>query len=122
MVQISNNFPIKYIIVIYPSEEGDLGSFTAHCLNMDIIADDDTVEGAVGLLLELIETNLDSAREHNANAFRDAPKEYWDKLALAQKLSPELNERIIRDANRRLGHEYPIDLERNVDLRQFQTA
>jgi hypothetical protein len=110
----------KFVIVIYPSEDKEGGRFTAHCLNMDVIADDNSIEGAVSDLLENIEATLDAAQKYNANPFKDAPKEYWKKLESAKKLPRELTERIIFSANRRLGHKPSnvIDVERNCDLRQ----
>ena len=115
-----NQFPI----VIYPSEDSDGGKFTAHCLSMDLVADDDCVEGAVSRLLHSIDDALAGAVKHNANVFREAPKEYWERLASAQPLPAELLERIIFDANKRLGSgsELLVDVEKQCDLRQLQTA
>lgn len=112
------NFPI----VIYPSEEDAGGRFTAHCLNMDLIAVDNCVEGAVSDLLETIEAALCAGHKYNAGPFRDAPKEYWDKLANAKPLPNELKERIIFNANKRTSHgqEKHIDVETQCDLRQLE--
>ncbi len=114
----------KFPIIIYPSEDGDGGRFTAHCLTMDVLADDDTIEGAVSQLLATIEAGLEAAQKHNANIFREAPEEYWDKLAKAQPLAAELRERIVFNANKQLtGKERPlVDIERQCDLRQLQLA
>lgn len=111
---------IKFQIVIYPSEDNDGGTFTAHCLNMDLVADDDTVEGSVSNLLETIEAALEAAEKHNANCIREAPDEYWEKLAKAQALPRELMERIIFNANKRLGHaKNLVDVEQQCDVRQL---
>ena len=110
----------KFPIIIYPSEDDEGGRFTAHCLSTDLIADDDTVEGAVGELLETLEAGLEAARKHNANIFREAPQKYWDMLANGQPLAAELKERIIFNANKRLGG--GIDVEKACDLRQLQPA
>ncbi len=114
------NFPI----VIYASEDEGGGRFTAHCLNMDVVALDDCVESAVSGVLETIEAALDAARKYNANPFRDAPKEYWDKLANAKPLPKELKERIIFNANKRAsrGAEKHINVETQCDLRQLEPA
>ncbi len=115
---------LKFPIIIYPSEDGEGGGFTAHCLSTDLLADDDTVEGAVDGLLETIEAGLEAAQKHNANIFREAPQKYWDMLAKALPLAPELMERIIFNANKRLaGNKRPlIDIEKTCDLRQLQPA
>lgn len=115
---------MKFPIVVYPSEDDDGGRFTAHCLNLDVIADDDTVEGAVGALLETIEATLLAAEKHGVFPFRDAPREYRDMLAKAKPLAQELRERIIRDANRRLGVDgpAPFDIRTQCDMRQLQAV
>jgi len=110
---------IQFPIVIYQSESDDCGAFTAHCLNMDLIADDDTVEGAVSLLPELIESSIESGAKHRANVFRDAPQKYWDILSRAKKLPNELMERIIFNANKRCTTGSRVNVETQCDLRQF---
>lgn len=114
----------QFPIIIYESTDDEGGRFTAHCLSTDLIADDDTVEGAVDTLLETIEAGLEAAQKHNANIFREAPQEYWDMLANAQPLARELIERIIFNASKRVaGREGPrIDVEKACDLRQLQPA
>jgi hypothetical protein len=115
--------PLHFPIVIYPSEDDQGGQYTAHCLNMDLIADNDTVEGAVSKLLETVEAALEAARKHNANPFRDAPREYWDKLAEAQPLPTELRERILSTSRKSgAGDAKIIDIETQCDLRQLQHA
>ena len=114
---------MKFPVVVYPSEESDVGAFTAHCLNMDLIADDNTVEGAVDKLLNTIEVALEASDKHRANVFRDAPREYWSKLADAKELPKELLERIIFNANKRHRNTKPlIDVEAQVELRQLEVA
>ena len=116
---------IPFPIVVYPSEDADAGRFTAHCLNMDVLRDDDTVEGAVSKLLETIEETLETAAENGADPFRTAPREYLEKLSRAKKIPAELLERIVAEANRRHAHgrRHNVDL-RKCDLRQLdlQTA
>lgn len=109
---------IKFAILVYKSEEADIGQYTAHCLNLDIIADDNTVEGAISNLLEAIEAHLDAAEEHGAfPMFRSAPSEYSARLQNAQRLAPELQDRIVRDANKRNGHKpTPISVEQQCDI------
>jgi len=113
---------MRFTIVIYPSEFDSAARFTAHCLNMDLVADSDSVEGAVSDLLETIEAQLEAAQKYNAEAFHYAPQRYWDKLKGAKELSRELRERIIFDANRRLSRDKGIDVESQFDLRQLECA
>jgi hypothetical protein len=93
--------PVKFYVVVYPSESKDVGTYTAHCLNMDVLADDNSVEGAVSKLLSTVEATLEFAASHNANPFRDAPAEYWELLGKARHLPTTLMERIVTSANRR---------------------
>lgn len=112
---------MKFYVVVYPSEDSSRGSFVAHCLNMDIVADGKSVEHAVSDLLENIEATLHAAKKHRANPFKDAPREYWDKLASAKRLPLELVERIIRDANKRHqpNSEHAIVAAEDCDLRSL---
>lgn len=121
---MSASAPLRFVIVIYPSEDAEGGKLTAHCLRTDHIADDDTVEGAVAKLLETIEAGLEAASKHNANVFREAPDQYWNMLKNARPLAPELMERIVFQANKRLipGRKRLLDVERQCDLRQLQPA
>lgn len=115
---------IRFPIVVYPSELDDVGQFTAHCLNLDVVADDETVEGAVLKLLELIEVKLDAAEEFQADPFDRAPEKYWEMLGRAQELPAELIDRIIQTANKRRGipQEARIDLREQCDVRQVAMA
>lgn len=109
---------IKFLILVYKSEEADIGQYTAHCLNLDIIADGSTVEGAIGNMTETIEAYFDAAEEHGAAPmFRPAPPEYFDRLENAQHVAPELLERIVQDANKRPGHKStPISVKQQCDI------
>lgn len=91
---------VPFPIVVYPSEDSGMGIFTAHCLNLDIIADDDTVEGAISTLLELIDLQLSASEAHCADPFCRAPEEYWEKFRSAARIPNELADRIIMNANR----------------------
>lgn len=121
---MSSGTVYQFRIIIYPSEDDEGGRFTAHCLSTDLMADHNTVEGAVDALLETIEAGLEAAQKHNANIFREAPQEYWDMLANAQPIAQELRERIIFNANKRVagGGRQRIDVEKTCDLRQLQPA
>ena len=121
---VAVNQTLRFPILVYPSEDNEGGAFTAHCLSMDIIGDADTVEEAVSALLENIEASLEAAHKHNADVFLRAPQEYWDKLAVARRLSPEVAQRIAFKANLRHSPDFPLpfDLQRQFDMRQLQQA
>jgi predicted RNase H-like HicB family nuclease len=111
MAYQSNQFKsISFRICVYPSE-CDKGYYVAHCLELDVIGTDKTVEGAVAELLQAIETQLDMAVKYNANPERWAPDEVWQKYLKSRKLSDELLGRIIENANKRLGHPSPINVD-----------
>ncbi|MEK7711163.1 MAG: hypothetical protein AAB341_04625 [Planctomycetota bacterium] len=111
---------IHFPIVVYPSEYADIGPFTAHCLNLDIIADDETIEGAVSKLLETIEQHLDAAEAHGADPIQMAPESYWTKLRNAKRIPSELMDRIIGSANKR--HQLrPLD-PAQLEIRELQPA
>ena len=115
---------LRFPIVVYPSEQADIARFTAHCLNLDIIADDASLEGAVEKLLESIEEQLDAADENGVDPIQLAPQRYWEMLGRAKQIPPELVERVIRSANKRHGARDPsaaIDAEQ-LEIREFQTA
>lgn len=85
--------PKQFQILVYPSKDKGMSDFIAHCLNFDILADGDDIDDAILLLLELIEGQIQSCKEHGANLINNAPKEYFEKFEKATPL-PEglLNE------------------------------
>lgn len=94
---------LHFPIVVYPSSGKGMRRFVAHCLNLDILSDDDSVQGAISQLLELIEHHLDTAEKHDADPFRPAPKRFWAMLGRARRVPRELIERILKEANARHG-------------------
>ena len=115
---------LRFPIVVYPSEHGDISRFTAHCLNLDIIADDDSLQGALSRLLESIEEQLDAAEENGVDPIQLAPRRYWEMLGRARRIPSELMDRVIRDANKRPADHGPsgaIDADQ-LEIRELQTA
>ena len=112
----------RFPIVVYPSEFEDIGRLTAHCLNLDLVADDNTLEGALTKLLETIEVQLDAAEQYHADPFRSAPQKYWDILALAKPVPRELTERIVEETNRRhKGAQSKIEPSQ-IEIRNLEMA
>ena len=70
--------------LLYRCEE-DPGKFVAHCLELDVVAVEDTKPKAIDLLKELIEVQVNSAIADDAleRVFRPAPRKYWEMLAKA---------------------------------------
>lgn len=91
---------------VYPSDE-EQGHYIAHCLELDVLGEGQSVEEAVSELLEVIETQLESCKETGAQLQFFAPRHVWEKYNAAQKngrtIAEELLKRIIRDANKRMG-------------------
>jgi len=71
--------------LIYPCEENP-GRFVAHCLELDIVAVEDTIDEAIILLKNLVEDLLESAAKEGTldKVFRAAPRKYWKMLARAK--------------------------------------
>ena len=106
--KIPKSMPFR--ICIYPCDDKK-GVFIAHCLDLDVISDDTSVEGAVTELLKVIETQIELCETHKAQVFFPAPGRIWQKYTSAKKagrkLPEELIKRIVRNANKRLGHQAP---------------
>lgn len=121
MRKVAVHFPI----IIYPSEGEGMRRFTAHCLNLDVLADDDSVQGAISQLLEVIEQQLDAAEEYGADPFLRAPSQYWKMLGDAHPVPRELLERILREANEHRAKSVPpnsaLDLSQ-IDVRELEPA
>jgi hypothetical protein len=68
----------------------DSQKFVAHCLEFDVLAIEETKPGAIDLLKELIEDQVNSAIADNAleKIFRPAPRKYWEMLAHAKPYRP----------------------------------
>lgn len=109
---------MSFRICVYPSQF-DKRYFTAHCLELDVIGQDKTFEGAVSQLLEAIETQLEVCMETGAQLQFFAPPIVWHKYAQAKKanrkIPVELMERIIKQANRRLGYKSPAGIDKRID-------
>ncbi len=105
--KIPHSMPFR--ICVYQSEKK--GYFIAHCLELDVLGEDKSVEGALDNLLEVIETQIESCQTYKAQFFFPAPDSIWQKYNKAKKakrrISEELINRVIRNANKRLGHKMP---------------
>jgi pyruvate-formate lyase len=105
---------MSFRVVVYPSEF-DRNYFTAHCLELDVIGQDKTIEGSIAQLLEAIETQLATCVETGAQFEFWAPGLVWYKYEQARKanrkIPDEMMERIIKQANQRLGYQSPINLD-----------
>ncbi len=79
--------PLTFLL--YPCEEKP-GRFVAHCLELDVLAVEDTKPKAILLLKELISDLLEAAMKDGTmdKVFRPAPPEYWQKLVRARPYKP----------------------------------
>lgn len=105
---------MSFRVCVYPSQF-DAEYFTAHCLELDVIGQDKTLEGAVAELLEAIETQLEICVETGAQLEFWAPGIVWYKYEQARKANrkvpDELMNRIIEKANRRLGYDSSVNID-----------
>jgi len=99
---------------VYPADF-DPSYFTAHCLELDVIGQGRTIQGAIAQLLEVIETQIESCYENRAQFEFWAPGFVWHKYEVAKrnnrKVPDQLMERIIGAANRGLGRTSPVNLD-----------
>ena len=109
---------MSFRICVYPSQF-DKDYYTAHCLELDVMGQDKSVEGAVSELLQVIESQLEACQETGSQLQFFAPPGVWRKYDQAKKarrkIPDELMDRIIAQANRRLGYKEPLDIGRRVD-------
>ena len=86
------------------------------------------MQDALSELLEVIEVQLDSCDRIGAQVFFPAPNDVWElyRSKDVRKLPGELADRIIRDANKRLGHNVPsfdnIHASQDIPSEQFVMA
>ncbi len=98
---------LSFRVCVYPSPD-EQGHYIAHCLELDVLGEGGSVEEAMSNLLEVIETQLESCQDNKAQLVYFAPSEVWKKYNIAKKsgrqIAGELIDRIIAQANQRLGH------------------
>lgn len=101
---------IAFRICVYPSSQQKT-LLVAHCLELDVIGLGECVESALTELLENIDTQRDVCQRTGAQFFMPAPEEVWKKYRWAykarRKIPGELTDRVITQANKRLGHKVP---------------
>lgn len=108
---------MSFRAVIYPSEF-DRSYFTAHCLELDVIGQDRNVEGALAQLLKAIESQLSACVEHGAQLEFWAPGIVWYKYKQGKKVPDELMDRVIGNANKRLGYKSPVNIDMIAGTRE----
>ena len=86
MAKRGNGGVLDLTVLIYPCRENP-GRFVAHCLEMDVLAVEDTKPKAILLLKELLEEHIEASLEDNAldQAMRPAPREFWQMLGRATR-------------------------------------
>ena len=109
---------LLFRICVYPSEH-EKGLYTAHCLELDLIGEDKTFEGAIELLLEAIETQVSIHQRENSQLFFPAPDFVWQRYNQARiakrKIPEELTDRIFARANRRLGYSLESGVNKRIE-------
>ncbi len=82
--------------IIYPNPDDD-ESWLAHCLEMDLLGDGETVEEAIEDLLRAISGQIRHAKGPD-QIFFPAPREIWAMLTKCKPLPNELVLRAVRNA------------------------
>jgi len=90
-----SNFPIPIRIVVYPSEDTSR-SLIAHCLELDIIGEDATLEGALRELFENIAAQIEACNGYNARLYFPAPASVSEKYLTAKVRGREIPDEMIQ--------------------------
>lgn len=94
-----STFPLPIRIVVYPSEDTS-GYLIAHCLELDLVGENRTLEGAVLELIENIAAQVAACTENEARLYFPAPQSVAEKYLHARekgtKIPDEIIERIIK--------------------------
>ena len=80
---------LSLTFLIYPCKEKQ-GRYVAHCLELDVVAVEDTKPKVVELLKELISDLISAAVEDDTieRILNPAPPESWNRLATAKPYYP----------------------------------
>lgn len=82
-------YEFRLTFLLYPSEDSP-GRHVAHCLELDVLAVEDSIAKAIILLKELIEEHILSAIKDDAleKIFKPAPEKYWQRLIHSKRYIP----------------------------------
>ena len=116
---------MSFRVVVYPAEF-DRRRFNAHCLELDVFGQDKTIQGAIAELLQAVEAQLATCLHHAAQFEYWAPPAVWQKYEQARrakrKIPDELLDRIVAEANKRLGYESPVKIDALAGTREATEA
>jgi len=89
MARTKEKFAITLTFLMYPSEANQ-NRVVAHCLELDIVAVEDSLPKVIILLKELVKEVIDKAEKDDAldKIFKPAPPMYWQMLAHAVRYEP----------------------------------
>ncbi len=97
----------SYRLHVLLTQEED--HYTAHCLEMDIVAEGPTPEAALEEVEALIRANVEYAIENDNldHLLVPAPQEYWSQLSRAKRLTGE--HRIVIEVPPQKDDGFPYD-------------
>jgi len=72
------NLPI--ILHITKEWKPEIGKFSAHCLEFDLVVSAQTEDEVKRRLASVLKAHLDFAIEHDLDPFKKAPEPFWEKL------------------------------------------
>ena len=85
-------------ICVYPSDE-TRHRLVAHCLELDVIGTGDSVQEALETCVELIEVQINAAREFGTQLLFSAPRHVWakyqDSRSRSKRIRSELIDRVL---------------------------
>ena len=103
-----SSFPLPIRIVVYPSEDTS-GYLIAHCLELDLLGEDKTLEGAVSELLENIAAQVAACMENEARLYFPAPQSIAEKYLHAREKGTKIPDEMMRRILRRVTGDEQID-------------
>ena len=80
----TSSFPLPIRIVVYPSD-GNPGYLTAHCLELDLVGEDVSLEGAILELFGNIDAQVTACEKYDARLYMPSPEWVSDRYLTAKE-------------------------------------
>lgn len=103
-----SSFPLPIRIVVYPSENTP-GYLIAHCLELDLVGENKTLEGAVLELIENIAAQVAACMENEARLYFPAPQSVAEKYLRAKEKGTKIPDEMIKRIMKRIIGNEQID-------------
>jgi len=103
-----NGFALPIRVVVYPSEDTP-GQLIAHCLELDLVGENKTLEGAVLELFENIALQVVACTENEARLYFPAPQSIAEKYLQAKEKGTKIPDEMIQRIVKRITGNEQID-------------